>query len=310
MPAPMGAGIALFLPFFPARIPWRWYNFPVPTPFYHLSVAADLLKSAGRAPGLPEEQARSVLSESVRRLLEGQTCIFLLGNTAPDVQVVSGQPRQATHFFGLPIDESAPPPWELILRTYPSLARPERLPADHATFLAGYLCHLLADWLWIKDIYAPVFGPDCAWGTFPQRLVLHNVLRAYLDRGVLESLPAGSGFCLDGVSPKGWLPFVDDRRLVEWRDYLSRQLHPGAAAETVEVFARRAGVSPGEFHSLLDSPERMQVEVFARMPLPRLVAYRRQVLAESARLLNEYLSRSGARLAPGRRPSHVARPGL
>src|SRR5690606_38082853 len=132
-----------------------------------------------------------------------------LGNTAPDVQVVSGQPRPATHFFTLPIDESAAPPWKLMLRAYPSLARPGQLPPAQAAFLAGYLCHLLADWLWIKDLYAPTFGPQCAWSTFTHRLYLHNVLRAFLDRQALDSLPASSGFCLQGVSPQGWLPFVE-----------------------------------------------------------------------------------------------------
>jgi hypothetical protein len=262
----------------------------VPTPFYHLSIAADLFHIVSQAGEIPTR---------ARGWLAGQRCAFLLGNTAPDVQVVSGQTRQATHFFSLPIEEAAPPPWELLLQAYPWLGDPARLAPDHAAFLAGYLCHLLADWRWIREIYAPVFGPECAWASFPQRLTLHNVLRAYLDRQVLAGLPDNSGLCLEGVDPQGWLPFVDDAPLRQWRDFISRQLHPGAAAQTVEVFAARGGISPQAFHSLLDSEERMEAEVFARLPRQRLLTYRQALLAESTRLLQGYLSRPGN--GPGRR---------
>jgi hypothetical protein len=258
--------------------PCRWYNFLVPTPFYHLSIAVDLLKS-------------SHLSGWARRCLNRQRCAFLLGNTAPDVQVISGQPRKDTHFFGLPIDETAPPPWELLLSTHFSLSNPHSLPPNHTAFLAGYLCHLLADWLWIRQIYSPVFGPECAWESFPQRLYLHNVLRAYLDRQVLASLPDGLGTCLEAISPQDWLPFVEDRHLRQWRDFLSGQLHPGAIIQTVEVFAQRAGISSADFHRLLNSPERMQAEVFNRMPLADLSAYRQEVFAWSIHLIHTYLGR-------------------
>ena len=81
----------------------------MPTPFYHLSLAEDLLQH----PALPEE---------VRQFLQASRCVFLFGNTAPDVQVVSGQPRQLTHFFNLPIQTGDPPAWELLLSDYPQLA--------------------------------------------------------------------------------------------------------------------------------------------------------------------------------------------
>jgi hypothetical protein len=205
------------------------------------------------------------------------------------VQVISGQPREVTHFFRLPIEENSPPPWEVFLKANPSLAEPMRLSPAQSAFLAGYLCHLLADWLWIKEIYAPVFGPDCSWSTFPHRLYLHNILRTYLDLRVLKRLPTGMGTCLEGVTPRSWLPFVGDAFLFEWRDFISHQLQPGAAVQTVEVFAQRQGISPVEFHRLLNSTERMEAEGFVRMPRQRLINYRRRLLDESIRLVYAYL---------------------
>jgi hypothetical protein len=79
-----------------------------------MSLAEDLL----RHPWLPE---------AVRQFLQASHGAFLFGNTAPDVQVVSGQARQQTHYFSLPILPNDPPAWELILSEYPQLAEARQL---------------------------------------------------------------------------------------------------------------------------------------------------------------------------------------
>jgi hypothetical protein len=249
----------------------------VPTPFYHLSLAEELLKH----PHLPEK---------INHFLHDSRCEFLFGNTAPDVQVVSGQPRQVTHFFNLPIQVSDPPAWELILSDHPNLAVAEQLPVPQVAFLAGYLCHLQADWFWVKDIFAPFFGPRCSWGSFHHRLYCHNVLRAYLDMHILPELRPGMDACLCQVQPDGWLPFVQDRHLTQWRDLLFPQLQPGATTQTVEVFSARQGISAPDFYALLESEERMQQEVFEHVPLPLVQSYRQKVLDESVRMLSDFLA--------------------
>ena len=253
------------------------YNFRVPTPFYHLSLAEELI----RHPDLPQK---------LGRLLQSARGEFLFGNMAPDVQVVSSQPREETHFFSIPIQVSDPPAWERLLSSYPHLAEPERLQASQAAFLAGYLCHLQADWMWIKQIFAPFFGPRCSWGTFHERLYYHNALRAYLDQHVLPGLNLGMDACLHQVRPDGWLPFVESQDLVEWRDFLDAQLYPGAVTQTVEVFSARQGISAPEYYALLGSEERMQREVFEHIPLEQVQNYRQSVLAENIRLLTGYLA--------------------
>jgi len=249
----------------------------VPTPFYHLNLAESLLN-------------RHELPGEVHQFLHTSACAFLFGNTAPDVQVVSGQPRQQTHFFNLPIRVEDPPAWELMLSNYPCLAEPQGLPATQVAFLAGYLCHLQADWYWVKEIFAPVFGPTCSWGTFRERLYLYNVLRAYLAMHILPELHSGMDACLGAVQPDGWLPFVDDHYLVQWRDLLFPQLQPGAATQTVKVFSTRQGISALEFHDLLESEERMQEEVFVHLPLEKVERVHQTILVENSRLISDYLA--------------------
>lgn len=249
----------------------------MPTPFYHLSLAEDLIN-------------HSDLSNPISQFLQTQRCEFQFGSTAPDVQVISGQTRFVTHFFNLPIQAGDWPAWEAILVEHPKLADAKELPASHAAFLAGYLCHLQADWLWVNDIFAPFFGPCCSWGTFRQRLYYHNVLRAYLDLHILPELPADMDACLSQVEPEDWLPFVQDRYLMEWRDLLYPQLKPGAAIHTVEVFSSRQGISAPEYYALLASEERMQLEVFEHLPLGFIQDYRQRALYENIQLISDYLA--------------------
>ncbi|MCI0519482.1 MAG: zinc dependent phospholipase C family protein [Chloroflexi bacterium] len=250
----------------------------MPTPFYHLSLAKTLLEGADLHPAAHD-------------LLQRERSAFLLGNTAPDVQTISGQPRQATHFFDLPLRLNDRPAWEQCLLEFPALAQAATLKQAQAAFVAGYLCHLQADWYWVVEIFVPVFGLRAAWETFPRRLYLHNVLRSYLDRDILPQLNNGIPSGLAAAEPENWLPFVADGDLRRWRDFLAGQLQPEARVQTVEVFAARQGIPPEDYYRLIESEDAMQREVFSRLPRRMLNDYRQRLLTASSRLLNEYLIR-------------------
>jgi hypothetical protein len=179
-----------------------------------------------------------------------------------------------------------------MLAAYADLAYPHLLTDAQAAFIAGYLCHLQADWMWICEIYLPAFGPSRTWGTFNNRLYLHNVLRAYLDAQFIPSLTPTTSKRLEDTQPDHWLPFVNDHHLITWRDYLARQLAPGAVIETIDVFAARQGISSTEFQELLDSEERMEQEIFTHLPGGALSAYRERVIDTGFGLLTTYLGRS------------------
>jgi hypothetical protein len=248
----------------------------MPTPFYHLSMAEHLLQH----PSLPGE---------LRQLFETQRPAYYLGHTAPDVQVVSGQRREDTHFYSIPLPSAAMVPWERFFVELPELAVPSQLSSAQVAFLAGYLCHLQADWIWLKQVFLPVFGPRAKWQTLPERLYLHNVLRSYLDFQILQSLNGITRTSLERVSPRGWLPFVEDEHLRAWLHLLSVQLKPGAAIQTVEVFAARQGIDTEEFYRLLRSEPEMDRRIFTHLPRYKLDDYRRLVMDENVSLLKTYL---------------------
>lgn len=230
------------------------------------------------------------LSPEASDLLRQHSSAFLLGHTAPDVQVVSGQPREATHFFELPLRPEDPPPHARLLQAYPVLARPRELPAPQAAFLAGYLCHLLADWQWVQQIFIPCFLPGPTGLSSKQAYFLHNALRCYLDEQILPGLNGVVRGRLDQAEPAGWLPVVGDEPLRRWRDLLAEQLRPGGAVRTVEVFAKRLGLPPQAFEDLLRSEERLENELFSRISPQALERYRLCLVQDSLDLVNRYLT--------------------
>ncbi len=248
----------------------------MPTPFNHLVLARQLLD----APGF---------SSAAQDALTAELPAFLFGNIAPDAQTVSGQPREATHFFPVPLG-GAPPAHQVLFERHPELARVDRLSPARAAFLAGYLAHLELDQLWITDIFDPVFGPRQTWSTFRERLYLHNIFRAHWDAQDLRRLPPAIGSDLRAARPDDWLPFVGDDHLRRWRDLVADQLAPGAAARTVEVFAERMGADPHAFAALVNSPAEMERRVFARVPSARLEQFCADGLARCIARLHAYFN--------------------
>ena len=248
----------------------------MPTPFYHLSVAEEILASPGLDPGVSD-------------FLHTHTAAFLLGKTAPDVQSLSGQPRLETHFYRVPLTSKAMP-WERMFSRFPQIGDPARLDPAQAAFLSGYICHLQADVIWITDLFVPYFLPRVTKNYRREVGYLHNVLRAYLDEQIVPDLQEGIGACLDSVDPAGWLPFVEDRWMQEWQNFLAEQLMPGAEIKTVEVFAARSDVAVDNFHALLHDEARMEEEVFTFVPREVLIEYRNKLVSANLNLLSEFLA--------------------
>jgi hypothetical protein len=250
----------------------------LPTPIEHLNVAEQLL-----SPLTLPETIRSQLDQN-----EAVRGAFFFGHIAPDVQVISRQPRKATHFFTIPPTNRRPAHAQM-LAAYPQLAQPCALPAVQAAFVVGYISHLLLDECWVREVFHPVFGPEQTWGGWRERLLLHNVLRAWLDRRDLARLRNGIGGLLRQARPNGWLPFATDADLCRWRDLVADQFVPGANIRTVQVFADRARISSAEFLSLLETGA-MEERIFRRISLAELDRFHDRALNRTRDLIVHYCS--------------------
>jgi hypothetical protein len=247
----------------------------MPTPIQHLVIANDVLAD----PALPPV---------AHHALAAQHGAFLFGTIAPDVQTVSEQPREATHFFTLPLTD-ARPAHQLLFAAHPALAHAHSLPPAQAAFIAGYISHLALDEMWIAQVFAPCFGPGAEWGTFRERLLIHNVLRTWLDQCDQSRLDDDVSGTLAQVEPHGWLPFVSDLHLSLWRDEITAELAPGATVRTAEVFAERLHVPSAEINRILESPDELQKRVLVHVPPGRVDEFYADARTASVRLIAEYL---------------------
>ena len=246
----------------------------MPTPFTHLRFAQDIL-------------ARNGLPLPLQSALNAELPAFWLGNLAPDAQTVSGQTREATHFFSVPFSEPGPA-CQHLFAAHPALARPWQLPRPQAAFVAGYVLHLALDEFWVRAVFEPYFGSAARWGTLPERLYLHNALRSHLDMSDLRRLSPDLAPTLRQACPQGWCPFIRDESLAQWQDVIAAQLAPGPGSRTVAVFAERMGADPHQFAALLASPDGMQRRVFDRLPPGLLEHYAEAGLTLGGETLAQY----------------------
>ena len=250
----------------------------MPTPFFHLNVAKSLISLPGYEAGIKD-------------VINTYQSTFLLGHVAPDIRVISGQTRESTHFYKFPPSDNDLLPWENMQKTYLRSDRIACSDSECAVFIAGYLCHLQADWLWVRNIYEPYFICGSHWGTFSKREYMHNVLRSYLDLQVVKSIKSETLFILAQANPKSWLPFLDVSDLFAWRDFLVNQLKPDAPIRTVEIFASRQGISVENYYRLLNEEDQIKNQIFSHMPKDLIDEYWHELMAKNIDLLNDFLEK-------------------
>ena len=243
----------------------------------HLALAEDILRGDDLPP-------------ATRRLLIQQHGPFLLGHTAPDVQNVSGQTREETHFYPIPRHhrrERSRPAYETLFAAHAELGRVHPLRPPQAAFVAGYIAHLLLDELWLDAIFLPYFRQDG--GGRREQAFLHNVLRTWMDRQDSRRIEGTLTTALRQAKPRQWLPFVADEDLRAWRDWLVEQLGPGQRLQTAEVFAQRMGVLPREMEAVAQSPQQMEARIFSHIPRAVLQSFRDKGYTDSVALVEWYL---------------------
>ncbi len=272
------------------------YNNTMPTPFQHLVYALDLLHPTA-AIGAEKVSKPPTLSAEIRQLLMEHQGAFMLGNTGVDVQAITKQPRADTHFYHLPPSRT-PRAWQNMLAQYPSLHNPHALDPDHATFISGYFTHLVYDELWAWEIFVPFYMDSDLWPDRVTRIVHHNALRVILDRqaqDVLTHYPDLSSQ-IRATDPEHWLPFVNDKALRTWRNWLVKQLDNLEDAETVTVFAERMNVP-------VERLERVVQEIITGTYKPPIQGLEEAIMrfeAQSLRDICEILTQYWKPPSPGR----------
>jgi len=210
----------------------------MPTPFTHLETAQRML--------IDEH-----IPLAIRQELILQKPAFLLGNVAADARTNGDLTRESTHFYSYDrgITEH---PWRVMVQKNPSLLHPASL--AQRVFIAGYVAHLTIDETWSLEMLGPNFV-NRDWGSNQFRFLMLHMLLISMDERDYKRLQTWQSSTLAHATPNHWLPFMNDRILSEWRDFISEQISPEGSSQTLEVLGKRINKTPAELRATLDSPQ-------------------------------------------------------
>lgn len=226
----------------------------MPTPFTHLAIATRLLND----PALPED---------VRSLLTASLPAYWLGSVVADARPTPDADRETTHFYRYdrPMQDH---PWRVMMQQNPGLMSPGS--EAHRAFVAAYVAHLATDEYWSRYMLKPYFAQgDWGDGLRDRFFVLHFLL-VYMDERDLADLPVSIPRLMKQCEPDNWLPFIPDRGIREWRDFIVSQIPDHS--QTLEIFGNRIQHPPHAMREKLDSTEWMQSRLWQHIS-PQLLQH-------------------------------------
>jgi hypothetical protein len=241
----------------------------------HLAAACDLLAEpaiTGAHPWLAGDASRAA---------------FLMGAISPDVRAISGQAREATHFFTIPPSDERPAP-AVMVADWPQISQASRLNPPAAAFVAGYMTHLIMDQTWVERVVIPgLFIAGTEWGVQHPNWRLYCILMTYLEYRAAPRLPADTSRRVGSAEPQGWLPFVADHYLAQWRTRVAGLIGEGGPRRVSSVLTQSCGLSSDEMEAIVLSEPEMARQAYPVVARERLLDFE----AETARRCRDQVLR-------------------
>lgn len=245
--------------------------------------------------GLHMILGRELAAELRHPSIEAHRGAYYLGTGAPDVNVLTRWERERTHFFDLGNYDEQHGTEELFQR-YPRLADAGKLNPSTASFLAGYISHLVMDETWISDIYRPCFGRCSPMKGNALANVMDRVLQFELYRrerekpGVCEEIQRD---LLDSALEIE-VGFIDRETLGRWRDVSVRILQEPAHWDRFGLIASRFlkayGVeTPQQFQTFLKGLPDLLEKTLRHVTPERVQAFLEATRIRSLEVLRRYL---------------------
>ena len=93
-----------------------------------------------------------------------------------------------------------------------------------------------------------------------------HILLIFMDERDRAQLDESLSAAMRAAEPENWLPFLSDTAIRQWRDIIAPQIAPGGISETLDIYGARLGKTPDDLRAILNSPARMQAELWANVP--------------------------------------------
>lgn len=246
-------------------------------------------------PNLPAhiELARRAAERLEHPAIDAHVGYYLLGSTSPDVRAITRRSREEYHFARLDF-ESVGTGVAGLFASHPELSSAAAQPEPLVAFIAGYITHLVADEVWIVDMYRPFFGTRGVFDDGDVGNVMDRALQLELDR---QSWEAAEATRADLEMTVGGLDigFIPPETLRDWQKWVLGVFDGGFTWERLKFMARR--ISQGDeahaVHGLVREfiealPESLE-RLYEVVPRRKLVDFQDRAVEELVRTVGDYL---------------------
>ncbi len=250
---------------------------------------------------MPNYSTHIDLADQILKVLDMPTLFlnkgsFLMGSTAPDIRIITKASREKYHFASIQFDQLG----EGITGFFnkePHLANPKNISDVTASFIAGFLTHIIADEMWIMSMYRPLFGnnnifEDPVIGNFMDRVIQLDMDRMARNRmNNMENVK----LLIQNSRHEFNLGFISNQEIALWRNWLLMAMSKQFSWERVRFMAKR-GTSTDKLElvdSLADkflvSIEQSIESLYEQLPKDSIIKYQNRVIEESQRTIRKYL---------------------
>ncbi len=201
--------------------------------------------------GLHMTAARDLARDLASPIVDAERGAYYLGATTPDIRVITRWDRERTHFFKLD-DFGEQDGVHRLFEQEPGLRDVASLTPGTASFMAGYISHLVLDQSYICQIYRPLFGEQSPLSGDEKANLMDRMLQFEMDRTGRED-PATVDEIRQALIDTALditVDFIGRDTLLQWRDRSVEVLGHPPSWERFGRFASRhlaaAGVEGDE----------------------------------------------------------------
>ena len=245
-------------------------------------------------PNIPThiQLALDVYSKLEDSLDTDQLGPFLLGATSPDIRAITKTQRSDTHFAPLEsmyITEGV----DRLLATYPELTDLKTVSRSTQAFIAGYICHLIADQTWVISIYRPYFGNRTLFSDPAEANVYDRAVQLMLDSECQTSVSLASNI-LEASELGVELPFIANNALKEWRIWVMKFCQAEFTWDRLKFMARRQDPANHESaekvaNHFIENVSSDFEFITQRLPWCKILNYHQLVVDKATEMAQEYL---------------------
>ncbi len=221
---------------------------------------------------------------------------YLLGSTAPDIRVITKQPRSDYHFVDLDF-LSIGDGEKGLFNSFPELSNAKHLIPEQTAFVAGYLSHLVADETWITTMYRNYFSSDHLFDSTVEAKLFDRVAQLGMDKEIKDLIHSlipriDCEFKLFDLGP------ISTENMLSWKSWVIEFLSEGNAFSWERIRNQASRISKNNSsHPIHDLSERFIADtnkgiqmLFANVPRSAIIGYRSTAIRNIVKTVSGYLS--------------------